>query len=118
MSNNFVMPQKNVLGLIEPVIVIGQNKSLTLKARIDTGAQRCSIDVNAARKLGYNIVSEKLIRSAHGKERRAVAYFRIMIMGKLFKASFTIANRLHMKYKLLIGRNLLKYSNFIIDPNK
>ena len=31
---------------------------------------------------------------------------------------FTLADRSHMTYPVLIGQNILKKGNFMIDPNK
>ena len=44
------MKNRIVLGLTAQVIVFGKNKK-ELVARVDTGATKCSIDVNLAREL-------------------------------------------------------------------
>jgi alpha-L-glutamate ligase-like protein len=50
---------KNVIGIYESVKVIGINKKEHLgKAKIDTGADSTSVDINIAKKLGYEEVIE------------------------------------------------------------
>ena len=59
----------------------------------------------------------KLVKSAHGNKLRPVVEAKITIAGKTVKDKFTIADRDHMKYKALIGQNILK-KGFLINPNK
>ena len=50
---------KQILGIIETIKIKGKNKEIELKAKIDTGADLCSIDKNLAKKIGYNeIINE------------------------------------------------------------
>ena len=42
----------------------------------------------------------------------------IKMNGLVIEAEFTLADRAHMNYPLLIGQNILKKGNFLIDPNK
>ena len=106
-----------VLGLTEKVKIQGYNGAKIITARIDTGATKSSVDSYLASELQLGpIVETRLIRSAHGHTIRPVVHGKIEIEGQKLTASFTIADRKHMKYKMLIGQNILKLGKFIIDP--
>ncbi|MBW3013033.1 RimK/LysX family protein [Candidatus Woesearchaeota archaeon] len=113
------MTDKIVLGLSEKVIVYGNGKSKNAVARIDTGATKSSIDVSIASELKLGpIVKTSRVRSASGNGVRPVIKARIRIKNKTFTGMFTLASREHMNYKILIGRNILKKGDFLIDPKK
>ncbi|MDA3855828.1 MAG: RimK/LysX family protein [Candidatus Woesearchaeota archaeon] len=107
--------ERLVIGLVETVILEGKK----YKAKIDTGADSSSIDESIAFKLGSKeIVSHKIIRSALGRVRRPTVMIDIEFQGKIFHEKITIANRTNLKYKILIGQDILKREGFLIDPNK
>ena len=108
-----------IIGLDEPVVCFGEEKQRTLHARIDTGAGKSSIDIKVAERLGVGpVIKEKAIRNAHGREIRKVIQLEVELAGKRISAMFTIADRKDMRYKVLIGRNVLKKGNFLVDPTK
>jgi hypothetical protein len=115
------MPEKRVVvGLTEKVTVIGKNgKKKIVAARIDTGATKSSIhtEIAAALKLGP-IIEQTFVKSAAGSESRPVLIAEIKIRNKSVKSKFTVAQREHMTYKVLIGQNILKKHKFLIDPTK
>ena len=109
--------KKTIIGLTEKVIVIGKKKR-KLTARIDTGATISSIDAKLAAGLSLGpIVRTKMVKSAHGSRSRPVVIVKIKIKNKTLESEFTIADRKHMKYAVLIGQNILK-EGFLIDPTK
>lgn len=58
---------------------------------------------------------ERKIRSSFGDyEFRYVVKLNIVLMGKKFRTSFTLSNREHMKYPVLLGRKFLK-GRFLVD---
>lgn len=120
-DNNIVIKynQKTVIGLTEPVIVVGpKGDKKEVIARIDTGATKSSIDVKLAADLSLGpITKAKLIRSASGAGLRAVVDAKILLADKELKTEFTLADRSHMKFPVLIGQNILK-DGFLIDPSK
>ncbi|MFC1755475.1 RimK/LysX family protein [Thermoproteota archaeon] len=120
-DNNIVIKynQKTVIGLTEPAVVIGpKGDKKEVVARIDTGATKSSIDVKLAADLSLGpIIKAKLIRSASGAGLRAVVNAKIILADKELKTEFTLADRSHMKYAVLIGQNILK-EGFLIDPAK
>ena len=89
-----------------------------MKAKIDTGATKSSIDTNLAAKLRLGpVIKSKLIKSAHGSKLRPIIEATIELAGNVIKSEFTLADRAHMKYSILIGQNILKHG-FLIDPSK
>ncbi|MFP4424597.1 MAG: RimK/LysX family protein [Candidatus Woesearchaeota archaeon] len=113
------MTDKTVVGLVEDVVVKGNNgKSRTLKARIDTGATKSSIDKEIVDELELGpVLRRRMTRQASGVTWRPVIKASIELAGRKFKFQFTIADRSEMTYKILIGQNILK-RDFLIDPSK
>jgi hypothetical protein len=108
--------KKTIVGLTEKITIKGEKGDETLIARIDTGATKSSIDLILASKLGLGpIVDSKLIKSAHGVKLRPVIQSEIIIKERTIRAKFTLADRTHMKYQVLIGQNILK-KDFLVDP--
>lgn len=109
---------KAVLGLIEEIAVFGIKKE-QLRARIDTGATSSSMDITLAARLGLVHTSRtKVVKSASGVKRRPTAHAKVQIDGEIIEAEFTLADRSHMTYPMLIGQNILKKGHFLIDPRK
>lgn len=110
------MKDKVVIGLTEHIKINGTDENQELVVRIDTGATKSSIDINLASKLKLGpIIKSKMVKSAHGNRLRPILEAEIVIRGKKIKSEFTLADRSHMKYKILIGQNILK-QGFLIDP--
>ncbi len=110
--------KKIIIGLTEEVIIQGKEKSKKIKAKIDTGATKSSIDVNLAAELHLGpIIKSKMVKSAHGSKMRPVIECEIELAEKKMNAEFTLAERGHMKYKVLIGQNALE-KHFLIDPSR
>ena len=82
MDNN----EKRVIGLIEKVKVIGIKEKEVL-AKIDTGADTSSIDINLASELQLGpILDTKKIISSEGKSLRPVIKVTIVIEKRKIKA--------------------------------
>jgi len=112
------MAKKTTIGLTEKVTIIGPKKQKRLVARIDTGATIGSIDSSIVKELKLGpVIKTKLVKSASGLTKRPVIKTSIKIAKRQIKARFTVADRSHMKYKALIGQNILK-KNFLIDCSK
>jgi len=109
-----------ILGLTEEVTISGGNgKEKKVKARIDTGATASSIDSNLALELELSSIERfKIVRSASGTKKRQVVLAKIKMDGLTIEEEFTLADRNHMTYPLLIGQNILKKGDFLIDPKK
>jgi len=110
--------ERTIVGLVEPIRIIQGTREHEVQARIDTGATKSSIDLSLASKLQLGpVVASKLIKSANGAKLRPMVEVTVDIHGKRTKAAFTLADRSHMRYKVLIGQNILK-RGFLIDPEK
>ena len=110
---------KTTIGLTEKIgLISGNRKKMEVIAKIDTGATKSSIDINLASKLNLGpIIKSKMIKSAHGNKLRPIVEAEIVMAGKKIKSEFTLADRTHMKYNILIGINILKHG-FLVDPSK
>ena len=110
---------KTIIGLTEPITIftrLGIKKMII--AKIDTGASNSSIDTDLASQLKLGpVIKSKLIKSASGNRVRPVIELVIALADKKMKEEFTLADRWHMKYRVLIGQNVLKYG-YLIDPSK
>ncbi len=107
-----------VIGLEEGIAVRNSTGSKTVKAKIDTGATKSSIDIALAQKLHLGpVIKSKIVKSAHGHTIRPIVEITITLAGKTMTEEFTLADRKHMKYPVLIGQNVLKHG-FLIDPSK
>lgn len=113
------MPGKVILGLTETITIKGKaGKEIELTARIDTGATSSSIGKHLAEELELGpVIQTKVVKSASGIKQRPIVKATIIIKGKEIEEEVTIADRSHMTYRVLIGQNILKKGNFLIDPN-
>ncbi len=112
------LKNKVVIGLDEYVTIIDNGKKEeTVIARIDSGAEWSSIDEKLFEKLSLGpIIGSKLIKSASGKKRRDIVKIKIRLKGKELMGQFNIADRSRLKYKMLIGHDILM-QGFLIDPS-
>lgn len=112
------MTEKTVVGFTAKVTIVGSKKTKEVMARIDTGATKSSIDAALVKELELGPEIKKImVKSAHGQGSRGVVYERVIIGNRHLRMQFTVADRIHMKYKVLIGQNILK-RGFLIDPSK
>ncbi|MBS3148225.1 ATP-dependent zinc protease [Candidatus Woesearchaeota archaeon] len=112
------MSHRITVGLTARVILFGKTGRKEVVARIDTGATKSSIDSKLATEL--EIAGEfkrVLVKSASGSLHRGVVVADISIGGEIRAAEFTLADRTHLKYRVLIGQNILK-KGFLVDPSK
>ena len=121
MNDNETMEElekRTIVGLTEMITVRSDSNEKELIARIDTGATKSSIDLTLASELKLGpVVDSRLIKSAHGVKLRPVVQAEVMIHGRTLRAKFTLADRNHMKYPVLIGQNILR-KGFLIDPTR
>ena len=109
---------KVVIGLAEKVYVHNSKGKKSVIAKIDTGATKSSIDTNLAAELKLGpVIKSKIVKSAHGSKLRPIIEATIEFAGKKITSEFTLADREHMRFSVLIGQNILK-EGFIIDPSK
>jgi hypothetical protein len=102
---------KKVINSVEPVKISGKE----CVARIDTGATRSSIckTLVGKLKLGPPIDSVE-VKSSNGISMRDIIMVEVELAGVKTKTKFNVSDRSHMRYPILIGRNLLK-KGFLVD---
>lgn len=114
-------PQAEIIGIIEEVIVRGPKGEIHVRAKIDTGAARTSLDTDLATKLGLGPVERRVrIRSAAADrpEERDVVHATLVIDGKTFEAHVAVTDRKDMRYHMIVGMDVLRHSGFLISPRK
>ena len=79
-----------------------------VKAKIDTGAFRTSIDESLAKELGLldpeNILWNVGYRSSFGREERRVVGLTFYLKGKKIKTSASVSDRSKLKREIIVGR--------------
>lgn len=105
----------SVLSVIEPVIIRGEQETREIKAKLDTGAFRTSIDETLARELNLK-PSEKQVftTSASGQTFRPTVHLSFEIQGRKINTLASAVDRSHLRYPMIIGRRDLK--GFHINP--
>jgi len=107
-----------VVGFVEKVIIHTKDSDRTFNARIDSGAKSNSIDMVLAKKIGILPGSKTtVVKNANGQTVRPVVNIVVTVAGRKIKGRFTLASRAHLKYQVLIGRDILK-KHFIVDSSK
>ncbi len=111
---------KTILGLTAKVTLRGPSgKEEKTLARIDTGATKSSLDSSLAEKIDIIASAKtKVVRSASGVKRRPLVVVKIRLGPHFMQEEFTLAERSHMTYPVLIGQNILKKGDFLIDPQR
>lgn len=109
---------KIVIGLVEPVTIFTRaGLKKTIMAKIDTGASKSSIDINLASQLRLGpIIRSKLVKSASGNKLRPVIEVEIGLANRRMREEFTLADRWHMRYRVLVGQNVLRHG-YLIDAS-
>lgn len=109
---------------------------LTVKCKIDTGADSCSIHASKIKettidgvrvltcmiqqkvKVTFTKFKVKKVTSSNGiPQTRYKVPFHIIVMGREFNTEFTLTNRSKMTFPVLLGKNLLR-GNFLVDVAK
>lgn len=78
------------------------------RAKIDTGADRCSIDIGLAEALRLEEVGEVKVRNANGVKKRPVYAATIKFERDRYDVTMTGSDRTELECPLIIGRDLLK----------
>lgn len=110
-----------IVGIIELVTVKGKKGMKTVKAKLDTGTDRTCVDYDLAAEVGLGpLVDTIKVRSTSGNkpETHLLAEAEIIIHQQHFSLPVSLEDRSKMKYDVLIGRDLLERSIFLIAPQK
>lgn len=108
---------RTVVG-IEETVTLYDNEGAPhpLKAKIDTGAYRTTIDTALAKQLHLDrpVVDYKDVRGALGQQTRPVVNLTFDVRGRHIKTQAFLADRAHMRYDMIVGRRDIR--NFLVDP--
>jgi ribosomal protein S6--L-glutamate ligase len=122
--------EKPVIGDVESIIIKRINDNNPIEARIDTGAGYCSIhgenieELDGFVKFSYGGVRYRvpvqrkinILSADGGRNERSIVKFNVSFKGNDYnEVEFTVADRDHLKYDVLIGRNLLKSADVLIS---
>jgi len=100
-----------IINVFEEVNILAADRKtrIPLKAIIDTGAFRTSIDKDLAQNLGLleqeNILFERHYRSALGRKKWPVIGLTFYLRGKKIKTAASVSDRSRLKTPILVGRN-------------
>lgn len=104
-----------ILTIIQEVTFYRNGEPITVKAKLDTGAFRTSIDRKFAELLDLKILEEKVyVQSASGDSFRPTAKASFILAGKKINTVVSIADRSNLKFPVIIGYRDLK--DFLIKP--
>jgi len=79
----------------------------TTMAKIDTGADRSSIDLRLANALRLHQIGEITVRNAMGKQKRRTVLLSLKVFGSKKIVEVTVANRRKMTTPFIIGMDLV-----------
>jgi alpha-L-glutamate ligase-like protein len=107
------------IGTWEKVKLLSKDKKkLEIRAKVDTGAWRSSIDRTLAGDLGLleenNILWTKVYKSGIGKQKRQVINVTFYLAGRKIKTIASVADRSKLRTPLIIGRKDL--TGFSVNP--
>jgi len=106
---------KPVLGAREPITIHGQTGTTEIAARIDTGAERTSLDRTIACEIGAGpLTDERTFRSGSGNTTtRLVAEVTITLHGNTHDLAVSIADRSTLATDLRLGKDVL--TDYLVD---
>ena len=81
--------------------------SIVVEGKVDTGADRCSIDGSLAKHLGWEAIGHKTVKSSLGRESRDLVRGVVEIRGIKFTLTATVSNREGLSHSLLVGHNII-----------
>jgi alpha-L-glutamate ligase-like protein len=99
---------KKTIGRYEEVEILGLNgERETLYAKIDTGADISSLDIEVAKRLGLmsedNVLYESSFYNSLGNKKRKVVGITYYMAGRKVKSRVSISDRSKLSKKMLIG---------------
>lgn len=115
------LDDRTVVGVVCEVVISGDRGSETVRARVDTGAHRTSVDTELAAKVGLGPVTDIVkVRAAsrNHTETRPLVQARVRLDDEEFEIPVSIADRKDMKFPVIIGMDILEEGNFLVDVSR
>lgn len=112
---------KQVVRLVVRVTVRGPGGEESVRAKVDTGADRTTVDRELASKLKLDPTGSKVKVKALGGSQlmeRPLVGAAVTLKGKTFRLTVGVADRSQMRYRMIIGRDILRSGYFLIDPSR
>lgn len=112
---------RRIIGVIQEVVVRGPAGELRVRAKVDTGAARTTLDTDLAKRLSLGPVLRHVrtrAAAADHPEKREVVSAEIVIAGETFAVQVAVTDRQDMKYHMIVGMDVLARSRFLISPRK
>ena len=110
---------KKVIHLSEKIWIKGPGGEERVRAKVDTGADRTTVDRDLAERLKLGpALSKVTLKASAGGQRleRPVVDAEITIAEHTYKLRVGVADRSQMRYRVIIGRDILRSGDFLIDP--
>ncbi len=109
--------QSAILSVIEKVTIYGNDKKKTVRAKVDTGAYRTSIDSDLVEELGLDPHGTFVrVRSGSGRQKRRTVKLRFKLKNKEVETIATYTPRGHLRFPVIIGRKDMQ--GYLVDPSK
>lgn len=106
----------STLSVIEKITIYGSKKKRTVRAKVDTGAYRTSIDSDLVEDLGLDPHKTFVkVRSGSGQQKRRTVKVKFKMKGKEINTIATYTPRDHLRFPVIIGRKDM--GGFLVDPN-
>ena len=107
--------------MVQRVVVTGPGGEESVRAKVDTGADRTTVDKVLAGRLGLVPTGSKVsVKASAGgnKVERPLVNAAVTLAGKRFNLRVGVADRSQMRYAVIIGRDILRSGDFLIDPSR
>jgi hypothetical protein len=112
---------KKVVRLVQRVTVAGPGGEESVRAKIDTGADRTTVDKGLAARLKPIPTGTKVTikaSAAGSRVERTLVDANVTLAGKTFKLRVGVADKSQMRYSVIVGRDILRSGDFLIDPSR
>ncbi|MCU4744379.1 hypothetical protein [Natronoglomus mannanivorans] len=104
------------LGDVEEVVFKGMDGKRTVRANVDPGADRTSLDYLKASAIGAGpLVKTVTVRQASGRERRPVARMWVELRGFEDIVEVGLSDRKGMTHDAIIGKDILEREEFVVN---